>query len=613
MNRTTCQLAARIGPTLLILSLVAVSALHAQKTTPAQVHLVLYGTVDVTKLPPPNKAGKKHMAHFRHHADDHAFEGEKNRANAAALIGSGPATAPQTASSISIGPAGQFFGMSLADSSLGAVPPDTQVAAGAGFVVEAVNTDLRIWNRNVNPPAVTDKDLISFFGVSSSDLISDPRIRFDTVQQRWYISCVTVEQTFGNRGDFRLAVSTGPDPSPGFTLYALSTTGAFPDYPHLGFNDDKLVLTANSYGLPATPTSPFIGTEFVVVNKSDLMNRATNPHDAFFAAPQGLDTIQPSVALSSTCHGNNCPMFMAAIPDASISTANKIRVWTLQGVPGVGGGVTVQTNDLSIPALTIPPNAVQQGSGNLINLDDARLLDAVWANNSLWVTSHTGCTPSGDTGTRACLHFAQINTDKMSLSQDFVFGQPGGYEYYPAIQVDQNNNLIAVFNQSSIFEYPSVYAASQPAGSAPGAFENPILIFEGQFPLTPSSTDFNRWGDYTGAHIDPSGTSVWVAAEIVNSANTDDWGTVIAQVYFNTAAQTPTTSAVSSSANPSTVGQSVTFTATVTPTSGTGTPTGIVTFKDGSTELGIGALNAGRATFTASALSGGSHSITAIY
>jgi len=76
-----------------------------------------------------------------------------------------------------------------------------------------------------------------------------------------------------------------------------------------------------------------------------------------------------------------------------------------------------------------------------------------------------------------------------------------------------------------------------------------------------------------------------------------------------------TTTLVSSSANPSVSGQSVTFTATVTAKSpGAGTPTGTVTFKDGSSTLGTGILDgSGQATFTTSALAVGSRSITAFY
>jgi hypothetical protein len=73
-----------------------------------------------------------------------------------------------------------------------------------------------------------------------------------------------------------------------------------------------------------------------------------------------------------------------------------------------------------------------------------------------------------------------------------------------------------------------------------------------------------------------------------------------------------TTTAVTSSANPATVGQSVTLTATVTPASGSN-PTGTVTFLDGTTSLCAGTVSAGVATCTTSALIAGSHSITAVY
>jgi hypothetical protein len=74
---------------------------------------------------------------------------------------------------------------------------------------------------------------------------------------------------------------------------------------------------------------------------------------------------------------------------------------------------------------------------------------------------------------------------------------------------------------------------------------------------------------------------------------------------------TPTV-ALSSSINPSDFGQSVTFTATVS--SGSGTPTGTVQFKDGGTNLGSAqALTNGTAQLTTSALASGTHVITADY
>jgi hypothetical protein len=66
--------------------------------------------------------------------------------------------------------------------------------------------------------------------------------------------------------------------------------------------------------------------------------------------------------------------------------------------------------------------------------------------------------------------------------------------------------------------------------------------------------------------------------------------------------------------NPSTSGQSVKFTATVSAVApGSGTPTGSVNFFDGATNIGNGALSAGVATFTTGTLTVAAHSITAIY
>jgi hypothetical protein len=73
-----------------------------------------------------------------------------------------------------------------------------------------------------------------------------------------------------------------------------------------------------------------------------------------------------------------------------------------------------------------------------------------------------------------------------------------------------------------------------------------------------------------------------------------------------------TTTAVTSSMNPSTTGTNVTFTATVTSATA-GTITGTVTFLDGATALGTGSLAGGTASFTTSSLATGSHSITAQY
>jgi len=77
--------------------------------------------------------------------------------------------------------------------------------------------------------------------------------------------------------------------------------------------------------------------------------------------------------------------------------------------------------------------------------------------------------------------------------------------------------------------------------------------------------------------------------------------------------QNGTSTAVTSTSNPASFGQSIFFDAAVTATNGSpGTPTGSVTFKEGATVLATVPLNsAGHAVFSYSAFSIGSHTITA--
>ncbi len=74
--------------------------------------------------------------------------------------------------------------------------------------------------------------------------------------------------------------------------------------------------------------------------------------------------------------------------------------------------------------------------------------------------------------------------------------------------------------------------------------------------------------------------------------------------------QVPSTTALTSSLNPSFLGQSVTFTATVAPATATGT----VVFNIDGVDVGAPvALVAGKATFTTSTLTAGDHRVIATY
>jgi hypothetical protein len=70
---------------------------------------------------------------------------------------------------------------------------------------------------------------------------------------------------------------------------------------------------------------------------------------------------------------------------------------------------------------------------------------------------------------------------------------------------------------------------------------------------------------------------------------------------------------LTSNPNPSTTGQSVTLTATISSTTTTPGPTGRVNFLDGTTLLGSSLVSNGTATYTTTFATAGSHSLTATY
>ncbi|HEV2489577.1 MAG TPA: Ig-like domain-containing protein [Candidatus Acidoferrales bacterium] len=155
--------------------------------------------------------------------------------------------------------------------------------------------------------------------------------------------------------------------------------------------------------------------------------------------------------------------------------------------------------------------------------------------------------------------------------------------------------------------------------NAPGQFTVQIQAFNGTTLLGTFSETSDASGDamYIGL-MDSTGPNITkvtfslTACGPEDSSGCTDFAVDTLNLNTTTSSKQSTTTAVISSVNPSSFNQLVTFTATVTPAT-SGTPTGSVTFKNGTTTLGTGTLTGGVATFSTSTLAIGSHSITGVY
>lgn len=142
---------------------------------------------------------------------------------------------------------------------------------------------------------------------------------------------------------------------------------------------------------------------------------------------------------------------------------------------------------------------------------------------------------------------------------------------------------------------PDLYALAQNASN--GIFHD-ITSGDNMVPCTKGTKDCPNGGsigyDATSGYDQVTGLGSVDANKLVTGFST-----------------TPTTTALASDTNPANSGATVTFTATVT---GSNSPTGTVTFLDGSTQIGTPqTLTSGVATLPYSGLIVGGHSITAAY
>ena len=145
------------------------------------------------------------------------------------------------------------------------------------------------------------------------------------------------------------------------------------------------------------------------------------------------------------------------------------------------------------------------------------------------------------------------------------------------------------------------------------AWATPAAIPQG-IPLTATQLDASAGGVAgTFVYTPAAGTVLSAGPQTLSVSftptDTADYNTVSASVVL--AVNAASAVSVSSSSPESMLQGAVTFTATVS--APRGTPTGTVTFADGTAVLGSAALSASMAVFTSSSLPAGSHAITAIY
>jgi hypothetical protein len=261
------------------------------------------------------------------------------------------------------------------------------------------------------------------------------------------------------------------------------------------------------------------------------------------------------------------------------------------------------------PQLTFPVGIRPFGIG-VGDLNGDGLPDVVVANSSVTTAS---ILLSAQTETATATGQAVFGTG----SHEVIASYPGDTDRAAS---ESDSVLLAtipkVVTATTLLASPNPAFAGQPvtltATVVPAPAQTPagtVSFFNGATLLGTGTVDSSGIASFSTSSL-PLGTSSLTA---VYSGNTGSVGSTSTAQSVTINPQTVTATALAALPNPSTVGQPVTLTATVTPAP-TGTPAGTVSFFSGSTLLGTGDVNSsGVATFTSTSLSAGELSITAVY
>ena len=248
----------------------------------------------------------------------------------------------------------------------------------------------------------------------------------------------------------------------------------------------------------------------------------------------------------------------------------------------------------------------ENGGANL--LTSAQFLST--SDNITWTLGGVGALVASVGSYTLSLSSAGI-TD--AAGNPLVAGASNTYAVTAISQVGTKTSIESSDQSADYGESVTFTATVSADNAAHGTPTGSLTFMDGNNVLGSRTLDSNGQATFTTSGLavaDHEITAVYAANSSFGGSTSD--------MLDESITQDDTNITVTASANPVGAGQSLTLTATVSVVSpGAGTPTGIVTFYDGTSELGTGTLqlvgNNVVAMYTTSTLSQGTHSITATY
>lgn len=403
------------------------------------------------------------------------------------------------------------------------LPPDAHIAVGPTHVIGAVNSTFRIWDINGNViQTINASSWLSSLGLGIGSSVSDPKIAYDHFAKRWIMTWIT--PPIGPLAYDVISVSDDSIPIGQWVNYAMRTdlNGSTPvdlwrDYQGVGFDQNALYITGNGFTISS---SSFIYSTLRIINKSMLYANNAGPVNWFdiwdikdasnFSTNFG---IRPGITFGT-------PSEFYLICNANVGTGTYVSLYKLinplssPSMTGVAVPVTTYTP---------PPSSGQQGTTVTITAGGT----SGFRNEPVYRNGFLHAVHAVRNGNYSGFKYYKINVATNTAEQDVVFGAPDYYYSYPALMVDQNQNVLVTYSRSGTFEYIGAQYTSRLNTDPPNTF-NPSSILQSGKGTIINSGSSNRWGDYMGSWLTPSGDEFYIHTEYADLNN--NWGVWVGNV-----------------------------------------------------------------------------------
>lgn len=464
-----------------------------------------------------------------------------------------------------------------ADDTRGGVPSDSQVAAGDGTLIHAVNQQVGIYSKQggtlqqkvplerIWDPVITEPEGGFAYGIP---FVFDPRARYDREADRFVLAAVQYEPGITTDGEIvgREELEEGAEPGEGeeeedadsaaetefsrpprgWWMVAVSATNnpngdwyvyrvppldneGLVDYPGLGLDRDAIYLTQNFFGEQFEVTMATLDKAAMYSGQPVTANHFTGLNDPNPDAPFTF-TVQP--ALQPFTGGSDGTYYLV---NAGFDS-DALTLWELTD-PVNDPILSCQT--VEVGPYSYPPAARQPNTDAYVDTLGTRLMNADYDDGALWTAHTVAYDWNGDGRPVAAIRWYELDLETGTLAQSGVYGAPGASYFIPTVGAEDGRTILT-HNVSGPDTFPRMDVAGRTADFPQNSLEDSLVAQDGE-----SSYDYGegsnvmRWGDYNGVSVDPSSGTFWTvsqyspAVEIPPSAEErDPYATRIAEVTF---------------------------------------------------------------------------------